>query len=94
VKSGRTKKVTSARLMREAFAGEAPIVEVLWHDAAGDGDWTSKLDLEPAPTASVGYLVRRDRTAVRIVSLVNDGDAAYTLVVPTGMVKEIRYLQR
>jgi hypothetical protein len=74
------------------------IVEVLWYDAADISlGWFGHDEIErskPAPSLSVGYLMSKDETCIKLVSLINDSDAGNGIMIPIGMVKQINYLKR
>jgi len=75
-----------------------PLVEVLWFDASDiAADWFDNDDIiksQPAPSLAVGYLVSKDETSVKVVSLLNDTHAGHGIMIPMGMVKKINYLHR
>lgn len=75
-----------------------PLVEVQWLDAEDiGGDWLTNDDIDkscPAPTLTVGYLVRDDARAVKVVALINHTHAAHGITIPRGMVKRITRLSR
>lgn len=78
-------------------ASKYPIVEVLWLDATGvwAEDWGDASDIEkamPARTVTVGYLVKNDADRIVVVAMCNDSHVGLGLVIPKGMVKQIRYL--
>lgn len=75
-----------------------PLVEVLWLDAEDiSGDWFDNDGIEksgPAPSLSVGYLLRKDDQSVKLAALINHTHAAHGITIPRGMVKKINYLHR
>lgn len=77
---------------------QPPLVEVLWLDASDiEGGWFGHDEInksKPAPSLSVGYLVHKDTSCVKIVSLINETHAGNGIMIPMGMVKKINYLHR
>jgi hypothetical protein len=80
-------------ILSKAKRSQARVVEVIWVDAVGDGDWTTDMEGDGAATASVGYLVSETKAGINLVGLVNPDDAAYTLFIPRGMIEDVRYLR-
>ena len=74
------------------------LVEVQWLDAEDiNNDWLTNDDIDksgPAPTLTVGYLVRQDTKAIKLVSLINHTHAAHGITIPAGMVQKITKLSR
>lgn len=89
-------------IVETVFSGKnptsPPLVEVQWLDAEDICDsWGDKDDLErsmPAPSLAVGYLLHKDKSCVKLVSLVNHSHIGNGITIPIGMVKKITYLQR
>lgn len=75
-----------------------PLVEVQWLDAEDiTADWGDKDEVErsaPAHSVSVGYLLHKDKSCVKLVALVNHTHISHGITIPMGMVKKITYLQR
>ena len=76
-----------------------PMVEVQWIDAVGSGDrWDTPENVDsmiPTKSFAVGYLWHESRTHVTLIMLVNDvGTVGHTLVIPKGMVVNVRTLMR
>jgi hypothetical protein len=76
-----------------------PIVEVQWIDAVGSGDrWDAPENVDsmiPSKSFAVGYLWHESRTHVTLIMLVNDvGTVGHSLVIPKGMVVNVRTLVR
>ncbi len=70
-----------------------PHVLVTWEDAYSNVGWRSleaiRCDDHVAVVRSVGFLVRDDDSAVRIVQTVSDGMGADPLTIPRAMVRTI-----
>lgn len=73
-----------------------PIVEVEWEDAVETSEWSEvdSLRNRPMPTRSVGYLVKKSKRAITLVSLLNDHHSSLGVTIPTGMVRRIHLLTR
>lgn len=76
-----------------------PMVEVQWIDAVGSGDrWDTPENVDsimPSKSFAIGYLWQESRTHVTLIMLLNDvGTVGHSLVIPKGMVVNIRYLIR
>jgi hypothetical protein len=75
------------------------IYKVVWEDAHGDvGGWmtTAELDTKPRTVISVGFLAKRTKKVVILVSSV-DEDADFILdplVIPRQNVKEMKCLRQ
>jgi hypothetical protein len=75
--------------------GVVRIVEVEWLDAISTGDeWVGDqdLDIDPAPSLAIGYLVADLPEAVTLVALVNGEWWANGITIPRGCIVQIRYL--
>ncbi len=44
-----------------------PLVYVEWEDAHANGSWQEKVDHNPAPCWSIGYLYKEDRTGITLI---------------------------
>jgi hypothetical protein len=76
-----------------------PIVKILWHDACSS-DHTAKLgdDFFILATESVGFLIKKNKDMLTIVTNVNPNNNGYvtfrgTMSIPMGMVRKIIYLK-
>ena len=75
-----------------------PLVEVVWHDAAGETGWESLYDAQQADIVectTLGYLIKKDRRRVVIASSLR-GDGArveHTTTIPRTWVVEITHLK-
>ena len=75
--------------------GAISIVEIEWLDAISTGDdWIGdqELDVEPAPSLAIGYLVADLPDAVTVVALVNGEWWANGITIPRGCIVQIRHL--
>lgn len=73
--------------------GSHTIIEIEWLDAISTGDdWTADqdLDLNPAPSLSVGYLVSDNPTSITIASLVNAEWWGQGITIPKGCIIQTR----
>lgn len=75
-----------------------PLVEVLWDDAtsvSGEewADISEAIKCKPAKTVSVGYMVADKDSHVTLVATVNSHHIGHGILIPRGMIKEIRFLQ-
>lgn len=73
------------------------IVEVVWWDAIGVSadEWSDHKEAYsavPAPTLTVGYVVKDTPEYITVVSLLNQHHIGHGVCIPKGMVKEIRDL--
>jgi hypothetical protein len=93
--------VKASKLLKHRWAGTdsstAPVVEVLWHDATSvwAEDWGSADDVvraKPSPTVSVGYLVKDAADHLVLVGMANEDHYGHGLVIPRGMIKDVRHL--
>ena len=94
-----TSRANSPSLMlsdRLKGSGKTKIVEIVWDDAVSVGglDWEDEhsVDINAAPSVSLGYLVAQTKEAVTVVSLINESHYAHGITIPMGMVVEIREL--
>lgn len=76
---------------------KARVVEVLWHDATGvwAEEWGDVGDIEkarPAKTVTVGYLMKDAEDHLVLASMCNDSHVGLGLVIPKGMIVQIRLL--
>lgn len=94
-------KVKPSTLLRHRWdrrtGSKARIVEVLWHDATGvwAEEWGDVTDIEkaqPAKTVTVGYLMKDADDHLVLASMCNDSHVGLGLVIPKGMVVQIRLL--
>lgn len=91
--------ITSANKLfrnRKKAKDRGPVVEVLWWDAVSVGavDWEDEhsVDIKPALSFVVGYVVADTEEALTVVSLVNEDSYAHGICIPKGMVHEVREL--
>lgn len=81
---------------RKKAKDRGPVVEVVWWDAVSVGalDWEDEhsVDIKPALSFTVGYIIADTPEALTIVSLVNEDSYAHGICIPRGMVHEVREL--
>ena len=71
-----------------------PLVEVTWHDAAGETGWETLYDAQQADIivcVTLGYLIKKDRRRVVIASSIRDDGARveHTTTIPRTWVVKI-----
>lgn len=81
---------------RKKLKDRDPVVEVVWFDAVSVGavDWEDEhsVDILPALSFVVGYVIADTDEALTVVSLVNEDSYAHGICIPKGMVYEVREL--
>lgn len=92
-------ELTVATAVTSAQPLSLPIVEVQWIDAVGSGDrWDTPENVDsmaPSKSFAVGYLWQESRSHVTLIMMVNDvGTVGHSLVIPKGMVVNVRTLMR
>ena len=73
------------------------IIEIEWLDAISTGDdWTADqdLDLNPAPSLSIGYLISDNPTSITIASLLNSEWWGQGITIPKGCIIQTRTLTK
>lgn len=70
------------------------IVEVKWEDTCSSDPWTRSKDvLERLDCVTVGYLLKRDKSAIHLAASLNEsGQRSSTWRIPAGMVRKVRVL--
>lgn len=75
-----------------------PLVEVTWHDAAGETGWQDLYEAQQANLVvciTTGYLIKKDRRKVVIASSLNASTRVeHTTTIPRTWVVEIVFLQK
>jgi hypothetical protein len=89
------KPTTPSIILRGRLAREPHVrlVEITWTDATdiSGKDWVDENDvnLDPATSLSVGYIIHESPEAFTVVALVNDNHYSHGITIPKGMVVEI-----
>jgi len=66
------------------------VVAIVWLDAVAGAGWTEHADAgEPHEVYSVGFLVKKTRTAVTIATSVSHGEHNGSMTIPRGMIQSM-----
>lgn len=93
------KFVTLERMMASKVTQIAPIVEVIWEDAASPhvDQWEGLAEarkFNPPRCRAVGYLIEKTPQKLVLVGLIStDLDVGMKFVLPRGCVREVRMLE-
>ncbi len=56
-----------ARRRKAEIVIHLPLIYVEWEDAHANGGWQEKVDHNPAPCWSIGYLYKEDRKGITLI---------------------------
>lgn len=86
------------RPARSPRKAKYPLVIVRWHDAKSCGGWSDPTTYgrhTPAPCVTAGFLLKRDKKAVRIIQSYDEDDGQVTdsINIPSKWIRSLRYVR-